>query len=62
MIQQERYRAIVNQATAGIVRKDAQGKLLFVNDAFCEMLGYSKSELTNKTMWQLTHEEDVPDN
>jgi len=59
---EERYRAIVNQATAGIVRKDSLGQLLFVNDAFCRMLGYDKSELTNKTMWELTHEQDVQEN
>ncbi len=59
---EERYRAIVNQATAGIVRKDALGKLLFVNDAFCTMLGYSREELTTKTMWQITHEQDVQEN
>ncbi len=59
---EERYRAIINQATAGIVRKDANGKLLFVNQAFCDMLGYSAQELTDKTMWQLTHEDDVTEN
>jgi PAS domain S-box-containing protein len=57
-----RYRAIINQATAGIVRKDANGKLLFVNQAFCEMLGYRDSEVMDKTMWQLTHEADIEEN
>ncbi len=42
---EERYRAIINQATAGIVRKDANGKLLFVNQAFCDMLGYNQCSL-----------------
>jgi PAS domain S-box-containing protein len=59
---EERYRAIVNQATAGIVRKDAIGRLIFVNDAFCDMLGYSASELKEKTMWQITHPDDVQEN
>src|SRR6266498_4216161 len=59
---EERYRALVNQATAGIVRKDAEGRLMFVNDAFCEMLGYSAAELKEKTMWQITHPEDVSEN
>jgi PAS domain S-box-containing protein len=59
---EERYRALVNQATAGIVRKDSNGKLIFVNDAFCEMLGYSAAELQEKTMWQITHPEDVGEN
>jgi PAS domain S-box-containing protein len=59
---EERYRALVNQATAGIVRKDPNGKILFVNQAFCEMLGYPASELLDKTMWQLTHDDDVSEN
>ncbi|MEO8358069.1 MAG: PAS domain S-box protein [Chloroflexota bacterium] len=57
-----RLRAIISQATAGMVRKDPSGKLLFVNQAFCEMLGFGESELLGKTMWQLTHEEDIEEN
>ncbi len=31
-----------------------------MNDAFCQMLGYTREELANKTTWmQLTHPEDV---
>src|SRR6185436_8266602 len=59
---EERYRAIINQATAGIVRKDPEGRLIFVNDAFCNMLGFAQSELLGRTMWELTHEEDVREN
>jgi PAS domain S-box-containing protein len=59
---EERFRAILRQATAGIVRKDAEGKLLFVNEAFCNMLGYTESELLGKTIWQLTHNDDVEEN
>ncbi len=61
---EERYRAILSQATAGIVRKDSEGTLLFVNDAFCSMVGYSSSELVleGKTCWDLTHPDDVAEN
>jgi PAS domain S-box-containing protein len=61
---EERFRAILNQATAGIVRKDAAGMLLFVNDTFCSMVGYSSSELVleGKTCWDLTHPEDLEEN
>ena len=59
---EERYRAIVSQATAGIVRKDAEGRLLFVNQAFCNMLDLLDTELLGRTMWELTHEEDVEEN
>ena len=61
---EERLRAILSQATAGIVRKDSTGTLLFVNDAFCSMVGYSSSELVleAKTCWDLTHPGDVEEN
>ncbi len=56
---EERFRAILNQATAGIVRKDTEGRLVFVNQAFCNMLGYTESELIGKTVWEFMHPEDV---
>ena len=59
---EERFRAILKQATAGIVRKDATGKFIFVNEAFCNMLGYTEAELLGKTIWQLTHQDDLEEN
>ncbi len=59
---EERFRAILRQATAGIVRKDSEGKLIFVNEAFCNMLGYTESELTGKTVWEFMHPDDVAEN
>jgi len=59
---EERFSAILRQATAGIVRKDAGGRLIFVNQAFCNMLGYTESELLGKTIWELTHAEDMEEN
>jgi PAS domain S-box-containing protein len=56
---EERFRAILRQATAGIVRKDAQGRLIFVNDAYCTMLGYPESALIGKTVWDLMHPDDA---
>ncbi|HSB00838.1 MAG TPA: PAS domain S-box protein [Anaerolineales bacterium] len=59
---EERLRAILSQATAGIVRKDAEGRLIFVNQAYCSMLGYTESELLGKTFWQFTYHEDIAEN
>jgi PAS domain S-box-containing protein len=61
---EERFRAILSQATAGIVRKDTEGMLLFVNDAFCNMVGYTSSELVleGKSCWDLTHPDDLEEN
>lgn len=59
---EERFRAILRQATAGIVRKDKEGRLIFVNQAFCNMLDYTEEELLGKTMWELMAEEDRGEN
>ena len=59
---EERLRAILSQATAGIVRKDVDGTLLFVNEAFSSMLGYTSEELVGRTCWDVTHQEDVEEN
>jgi PAS domain-containing protein len=49
---EERFSAILRQPPVGIVRKDADGKLIFVNQAFCNMLGYTEEELVGKTIWR----------
>lgn len=56
---EQRFRAIVNQATAGIVRSDASGKVIFVNQAFCEMLGFPESELIGFTIWTFSYLDDL---
>jgi PAS domain S-box-containing protein len=55
---EQRFRAIINQSTAGILRSDVEGRAVFVNQAFCDLLGYSESELIGEKIWQLTHPED----
>lgn len=56
---EERFRALVNQSAAGICRADLSGKLTFVNQKICEMLGYAESELVGKTIRELTLPEDL---
>jgi PAS domain S-box-containing protein len=56
---EERFRAILRQATAGIVRKDSDGRFIFVNEAFCNMLGRTEAELLGKTPWEFMHEDDI---
>jgi len=55
---EERLRAIVEQATAGMARSDLSGRLLFVNQKFCEMLGYNESELIGKHIHEFTYRAD----
>ncbi|WP_343688032.1 CheR family methyltransferase [Chitinophaga sp.] len=56
---EERYKAIVRQATAGICRTLLDGKLTFVNKILCEMLGYTEEELIGKTIWHFAHPDDL---
>jgi PAS domain S-box-containing protein len=57
-----RMRATVEQATAGVGRCDANGRLVFVNRTLCQMLGYTESELLGKTIGDLTHPDDAQEN
>ncbi len=42
---EEQYRTIVRTAMDGFWRTDIQGKILDVNDSYCELIGYSRGEL-----------------
>jgi PAS domain S-box-containing protein len=57
-----RMRATVEQATAGMARCDATGRITFANRTLCQMLGYKESELIGKSFAELTHPEHVKDN
>ena len=51
--------AMVEQAAAGIIKATLDGKVLKANDRFCEMLGFSRDEIVNKTTTDLSHPDDV---
>jgi PAS domain S-box-containing protein len=57
-----RMRATVEQATAGVWRSDADGRITFANRRLCQMLGYKESELLSKSIVDVTHRDDVKDN
>ncbi len=51
--------AMVEQAAAGIIKADLNGKVLKANDRFCEMLGFSRDDIVTKTTTDLSHPDDV---
>ncbi|TLD69328.1 PAS domain S-box protein [Phragmitibacter flavus] len=53
-----RLAAIFQQAGAGIVQMDAEGRYLMVNDAYCEITGRDRGELMRLTYRDTTHPED----
>jgi PAS domain S-box-containing protein len=57
---EERFRAIVSQATGGIAETDLTGRIIFANQRYCEIVGYSEVELRALRMRDITHSDDLP--
>jgi PAS domain S-box-containing protein len=57
-----RFRAIVDQNTAGISIVDLDGHFRLANPRHCEITGYSVAELRTKTLIDITHPDDRPRN
>ncbi|MBW4497445.1 MAG: PAS domain S-box protein [Oscillatoria princeps RMCB-10] len=55
----EAFRRIFERAPIGMALAGADFRLLKVNRAFCEMLGYTESELAALTVVDITHPEDM---
>ena len=54
-----RYRSLVETAGAGIATIDLDGNLVFVNQALCNMAGYTEEELLGKPFASFLHPDDV---
>ena len=55
---EQRFRATFFQAAVGMAQIGLDGQWLLVNHRFCEMLGYSQTELRGKNFLELTHPDD----
>lgn len=55
-----RYRALVSQATIGVAHSDLSGRFTLVNQEYCEITGYSESELLEMRGQDFTHPDDLP--
>ena len=53
-----RLQMLVSQSAAGIVEANLQGRFTFVNRRFCQITGYSESELLQLHVDDLTHPDD----
>jgi PAS domain S-box-containing protein len=58
----ERLRALLTQTAGGISQTDLTGRYIFVNQRFCDMVGYREDELTGMRMQDITHPDDVSGN
>ena len=61
-LSESRFRRIVEMAPIGMTITALDGCILFVNQAFCAMLGYTKSELEKLRFQDLTHSDDLTAN
>ncbi len=52
-ISESKFNAITNQATEGITVAEPEGHYVFVNPAFCEMIGYPEEELLQMTVYDV---------
>lgn len=57
-----RFRAIVDQSTAGISIVDLDGRFRFANRRHCEITGFSVDEICRRTIIDITHPDDQPKN
>jgi PAS domain S-box-containing protein len=53
-----RYRLLIENQTALVVRVDTEGRFIFVSQTYCEMLGKSSEELLGQQFMPLVHEDD----
>lgn len=52
-------RAMVEQASAGIIRTDMDGKIVWANGRFCEILDRERGDIVGHTVTEFTHPEDL---
>ena len=56
---EERFRAIFHQAAVGAAQVALDGEVTMVNDRYCEVFGYPRSELLGKKLVDKTHLDDT---
>jgi PAS domain S-box-containing protein len=56
---EERFRSTFEQAAVGIAHADKNGKFIRVNQKFCDILGYTRYELLQRTFLQITYPDDL---
>ena len=56
---EERYRLVFDESPMGIGIADEDGRLIAINDAITEMLGYTEEELLGRRIADITHPDDI---
>ena len=58
---QEKHRLIIQTTADGFWVSDLEGKLLEVNDSYCDMIGYTQEELLKMHIWNIEVKENTED-
>jgi PAS domain S-box-containing protein len=58
----QRLNSLLNQAAVGIYQTDLEGRIVQVNDLFCEMTGRSRDQLLGRHRLELVHPDDRANN
>ncbi|HZW24416.1 MAG TPA: MASE3 domain-containing protein [Gallionella sp.] len=56
---EKEFRATFELAAVGVAHVSPDGRWLRVNRRLCDMLGYSREELLNRTFQDITHRDDI---
>ncbi|MGG6240392.1 PAS domain S-box protein [Nodosilinea sp. AN01ver1] len=57
--QEQLFRSTFNQAAVGIAHVNSDGRWLRVNQKLCQIVGYSRDELLQRTFQDITYPEDL---
>lgn len=55
---EDRFSAIVNHATVGVVQAELDGRITFANQQYAQLLGYASAELVGRPLLDLVYPED----
>lgn len=55
---EELFRTTFDKTPMGMALVNMEGRYLRINEAMCQILGYSKQELLSSTFWEITYPED----
>src|SRR5579871_725390 len=56
---EQKFRKVFEEGPLGIALVNPDYRFAHVNSRFCELLGYSEEELRGRTVWDITHPEDI---
>jgi PAS domain S-box-containing protein len=56
---ERRYRALIENAPVAVSHNAMDGRFEYVNQAFCDLLGYTAEELCSRTWQDVTHPDDI---